>query len=799
MIALLDLTAWYFPGAWITERAPWVYDMRYNTALAFLVIGVGLLATITKQRPVAVGAGCFGILMGGLALFEYVASVDLGIDQLFFKDYHNNMLPGRMAPNTALAFFCAGLGLLLFMQRKRRVFIMVIKELLGCLVFALGAIALAGHMQSTELAFTWGSLTRMSPQTAIADMLWAGGFMALIWRRQPGIRIPLWVPGLLCFFVLLFDMATPLGVAAGIAYIPLIFCSLWFDRTYTAFVFAFIGTVLTLLGYFASPPSPFENWIVLTNRALSISSLWFVAILVYMLRQRGQIVRGSENKLRAVVDNVVDGLITINERGTIESFNSACERIFGYSASEVRGQNIKILMPEPYHSEHDGYLSQYVSTGNARIIGTAGREVRGRRKDGKIFPMDLSVSAFQLEDGRHFSGIVRDITERKEAEKTQEQLRQIQKIEALGQLTGGIAHDFNNIIAVILGNLDFLQERTKDKSLQEFIRPSIEAAMLGSELTQRLLAFGRKQALQPQVLSLNDLIVHFSTLVQRTLGARIKIVSSLAPDLWPVNVDPSQLEAALLNLSVNARDAMSGEGTLTYETENIYLDKEYASRHTDVQPGEYIMFVVSDNGSGMSPEVVKKAFEPFFTTKEVGRGSGLGLSMVYGFVKQSSGHIYIQSEIGKGTSIHIYLPKAEGKIVSKDEKTAEKLITPVKKAKVVLVVEDNKDVLKLTSRMVESLGYEVLQAENGEAAITILEKGADIDLLLSDVILPGVLNGPALAKRAVKLQPKIKVLFNSGYAADEIFQKGMLEEGMQLISKPFRKRLLGEKIAELLK
>jgi PAS domain S-box-containing protein len=347
----------------------------------------------------------------------------------------------------------------------------------------------------------------------------------------------------------------------------------------------------------------------------------------------------SLQRLRAVEDNAVDGLITIDDRGVIESFNPACEKIFGYKKEEVIGQNIKMLMPEPYHSQHDGYLDNYHRTGVAKIIGI-GREVSGKRKDGSVFPMDLSVGAFYLDDGKHYSGIVRDITERKESEELKNQLRQAQKIEAIGQLTGGIAHDFNNLLAVILGNLDMLSERVKPKDpLHEFIKPSIEAAERGAELTQSLLAFSRKQSLQPKVLSINDIIMNFSTLVSRTLGERVELMYSLAPYIWPVNVDSGQLENALLNLSVNSRDAMPKGGKLIYETKNVHLDGEYSSHNPEVIPGDYVMIAVTDTGEGMDSETIEKAFEPFFTTKDIGKGSGLGLSMVHGFVKQSNGHV----------------------------------------------------------------------------------------------------------------------------------------------------------------
>jgi PAS domain S-box-containing protein len=611
-------------------------------------------------------------------------------------------------------------------------------------------------------------------------------------------RVPLWVPGILCFLVLMFDMVTPRGLAAGIAYIPLVFCSLWFTRPRAVFIFTAFVTALTIIGFFLSPQGRTENWIVVTNRLLTIAALWFIATLVYLRRKSEGRRQSSDNKLQAVLDNVNDGIITINTRGIVESYNPACARIFGYRADEVIGQNIKMLMPEPYHGEHDGYLDNYKRTGKAKIIGI-GREVSGRRKDGSVFPMDLSVSVFQLDGVRHFSGIVRDISERKEAEKLHEQLRQAQKMESLGHLTGGIAHDFNNLLAIILGNLDFLSERIKASDpLRRFIAPSIAAAEHGANLTKQLLAFGRKQALQPRVTSLNELLQQLTTLVQRTLGERVEVILVLDPKAWQVNVDASQLQNAFINLAVNARDAMPDGGKLIFETKNVTLDSEYARVNTEVTPGDYVVIAVSDTGKGMTQEVMDKAFEPFFTTKELGKGSGLGLSMVYGFVKQSKGHLKLYSELGYGTTIKIYLPRAMG-AAGRAEPAAPSPPVAKHQAKTVLVVEDNKEVLALTVAMVEDLGYTALQAETGEEALSLLEGRHDVQLLLTDVMLPGTLNGPVLAQRAVSLYPSLKVLFNSGYAEHAIMQSGILEEGVHLIGKPFRKQQLGEKIEEVLK
>ncbi len=512
-------------------------------------------------------------------------------------------------------------------------------------------------------------------------------------------------------------------------------------------------------------------------------------------------IKASEKKLQnlvdTVLDTIVDGVVTIDHRGEILSYNKACVRLFGYPAEEVIGKNVRMLMPEPYHSEHDGYIQNYQTSGVAKIIGI-GREVAGRRKDGTIFPLELAVGQMQKGGEHAFVGIMRDVSERREAEKARDQLRHAQKMEALGQLTGGIAHDFNNLLAIIIGNLDLLSEQLADDNLRTFLEPSIDAALRGSELTQQLLAFGRKQALQPKILSINELLLRFSSLAQRALGERIEVKLATTANLWPVRIDPGQLENALLNLAVNARDAMPDGGKLIFETANITLDETYVATNPEIVPGDYAMIAVSDSGTGMSPEILSQVFEPFFTTKETGRGSGLGLSMVYGFVKQSAGHVKIYSEQGQGTSVKIYLPRADGGTDSVAESKSPASLVPPSLAKLVLVVEDNPSVLKLTSTMVESLGYAVLTATNGNEALAIITERPAIDVLMTDVMLPGEINGPALAERAVTLRPQIKVLFNSGYAEQAIFERGLLDKHVQLLSKPFRKPQLAEKLRAIL-
>jgi PAS domain S-box-containing protein len=502
------------------------------------------------------------------------------------------------------------------------------------------------------------------------------------------------------------------------------------------------------------------------------------------------------NLVETVLNTIIDGVVIINKRGEIQSFNRACEGLFGYHPSEVIGKNVKILMPDPYRAQHDDYLGNYQRTHIPKIIGI-GREVTGQRKDGSVFPMELAVGDTHYDGEYAYIGIIRDLRERKEAEKANEQLRQSQKMESLGQLTGGVAHDFNNLLAVIIGNLDYLDELVGPRHpFQLHIQPALKAALQGAELTKQLLAFGRKQALRPKTLDLNELIERFTHMVGRTLGDWVVIRLSLLPDVWRVRVDPNQLENALLNLAVNARDALPKEdGRIVIETRNVTHDEESIA-NSDMKAGEYVELAISDNGSGMPPEVLAKVFEPFFTTKEVGKGSGLGLSMVYGFVKQSGGHIRLYSDPGIGTTVRLYLPRSEKELHT----AAAKSVVPYEKyGQRVLVVEDNPEVLSVSATMVESLGYEVLKATSGDEALLILKQRNDIDLLMTDVMMPGLLNGPALAKEARKLHPQLKVLFNSGYAEHAMRESGMLEEGVFLLVKPFRKGQLAEKLNAVLR
>ena len=504
-------------------------------------------------------------------------------------------------------------------------------------------------------------------------------------------------------------------------------------------------------------------------------------------------IAAREAHLRSILDTVPEAMIVIDANGSVTSFSAAAAQLFGYRPEEVVGQNVKMLMPEPYRGEHDGYIGHYLRTGEARIIGY-GRVVKGLTKDGAIFPMELAVGEARSDGQRIFTGFIRDLTSR---QKMEEELRQSQKIEAIGQLTGGLAHDFNNLLTVITGNLEMLEMSLEDSNQRELLKEAQDAAQDGAKLTGQLLAFGRRQPLNPKPTDLAPLISNFSELLRRTLGELIELHIRVTGSGNLCVVDAPQLQNALLNLAINARDAMPRGGKLTIDISRTRLDADYAQIYPDIRTGRYVLVAVTDTGSGMSEEVRQRAFEPFFTTKPTGAGTGLGLSMVYGFVKQSGGNIQIYSELERGTSVRIFLPLAES-VQSSEElaPSAGKMDAMPRGSETILVVEDDARVRRVTTARLRSLGYEVIEADNGAAAFALLATYPEIAVIFTDVVMPGGMNGDELAEAALAAKPDLKVLFTSGYAEPAVARQG-LGAGAWL-KKPYTAAELAEKIREIL-
>jgi PAS domain S-box-containing protein len=478
-------------------------------------------------------------------------------------------------------------------------------------------------------------------------------------------------------------------------------------------------------------------------------------------------------KLRGILESAVTAIITIGDRGLIEDINPATERLFGYRAAELIGENVKILMPEPYRGEHDGYISNYVATGVKKIIGI-GREVSGRRKDGSIFPVHLSVSEFEADGRRYFTGMIHDISDRMHVEEalreSERRLAQSQKMEAVGQLTGGIAHDFNNLLLVIAGNLELLEPRLANADARALLKDAQEAAALGSKLTDQLLTFARRRHMDAHIIQVNDLVVSITDMLRRTLGEHITLSTSLARDLWPTRVDPGQFQSAIVNMAVNARDAMPEGGKLVVETRNIEFDADHASYQPELQAGQYVQLSISDTGVGMEREVRDRVFEPFFTTKEKARGTGLGLAMV-----PRSDAVVPGAVVAKGAA-------------ASDAEARE----------TVLVVEDDTRVRQLTIKRLKLIGYQVLEASDGPTALEILQRGAAVDLLFTDLIMPGGLSGREVARRARVLKPGIKVLLTSGYAEELVHGDDLQRERLKVLRKPYQQADLVAILREIL-
>ena len=508
----------------------------------------------------------------------------------------------------------------------------------------------------------------------------------------------------------------------------------------------------------------------------------------------------TEQRFRLLVESVVDyAIFMLDAEGYITSWNAGAQRIKGYLAEEIIGQHFSRFYTE--EDQRNG-VPQRVLQSAARLGKFEGEGWRVR-KDGSRFWANALLDAIVGPDGEviGFAKVTRDLTEKRNIEA---QLRQSQKMEAIGQLTGGIAHDFNNLLQVVTGSLEGLQRRAgnllltpQGADMQRFIDNALRGADRAANLTRRLLAFSRRQTLDAKPTDIGKLVAGMSDLLRRTLGEGISIHAVNANDLWRVSVDANQLESALLNLAVNARDAMPSGGKLTIETANCRLDQAYTARFEGLEPGQFVMIAVSDTGMGMSREIIERAFEPFFTTKEVGHGTGLGLSQVYGFVKQSGGHVRVYSEVNEGTTIKLYLPRL-GSDVAEHEQAEHRPTPQSRGGETILVVEDDEYVRTATSDMLGELGYRVVMAADGPSALQLVGEHPEIKLLFTDVGLPGGMNGRQLADAARATRPDLPVLFTTGYARNAIVHQGRLDPGIHLLSKPFTFAELADKLALML-
>ena len=486
----------------------------------------------------------------------------------------------------------------------------------------------------------------------------------------------------------------------------------------------------------------------------------------------------TEARYGRVMDASLES-IWITTGGRIVFANQHAARLFDVGTSE---DLIGLVCMDFVHPDDRAKLIDRVALVLEHGEATPLEEARFLGPSGRIVQLEIQAVPFEYDGKPSVLSVARDVSERKRLEA---ELMQSQKMETIGQLTGGVAHDFNNLLTVITGTIDLVVEAVEDDPAIAGLAKMIkEAAWRGADLTQRLLAFSRRQPLQPAVIDVNRLITDTTKLLKATLGEQIEIKTMLQDDLERALVDPGQLTASIINLALNSRDAMPEQGKLVIETYDVVLDEDYANANSEVTPGPYVMIAISDTGTGIPPAILPKVFDPFFTTKEVGRGTGLGLSMVYGFVKQSDGHVKIYSEEGHGTTVKLYLPKAQ-----EEETSPRRGHDPANQGgtESILVVEDDALVREYVVAQLKSLGYRVTSAANAVEALSALEKDATIDILFTDVIMPGPMNGRQLADEAVRRMPSLKVVYTSGYTENAIVHQGRLDAGVVLLSKPYRK------------
>jgi signal transduction histidine kinase/ActR/RegA family two-component response regulator len=503
-----------------------------------------------------------------------------------------------------------------------------------------------------------------------------------------------------------------------------------------------------------------------------------------------QLVAGKLSEIRSTLDahnagRADEALAIVNSDAGLKAMNEIRELVSAMQAEESR-----LLETRQSRAELSGRVLQ-IGAGTAFLLMCAA---------GVLLAFYIRRSFSELQAAHSLlvvtnQNLAEQVSRREEAES---RLRQAQKLDAIGQLTGGIAHDFNNMLGVISGSLELMKRRFEkgDFKVERFMEAALKATERAASLTHRLLAFARKQPLRPEPIDANRMIANMADLLRSTIGEQIKIEVISAGGLWTTSADAHQLESAILNIAINARDAMPEGGRLTIETANAYLDDAYAREHSEIQPGQFVMIAISDTGEGMEPGVMQRAFDPFFTTKPAGKGTGLGLSQVYGFVKQSRGHIKLYSEVGTGTTVKIYLPRLFA--IDKEVKaTVQQPSKTGKPSEVVLVVEDDPLMRRLTAESLRELGYTVLDSENGADALAILDQRSDISLLFTDVVMPEM-SGKKLADEALRRRPEIKVLYTTGYTHNAVVHGGIIDPDAQLLTKPFTLEQVAVKLRMML-
>lgn len=761
-IGVAVLIGWKFDIATLKSVFPDQTTMKANTAFIIMLFGLAIALLVKSSRvynKIFISIAAVLILtFASVTMMQYIFQVNLGVDELLVSDKSDEIKVIRMSPTTAFCLINLALATILSTKliplSSRRIFIgtfcTTVIVIAGCIFLSYIPNMLFGY----EILHS----TNMGIHTSLALMLLATSLMLFLYQDDE--------------FVWILSPRVTIG-----AILFLVFILLSVEEYQR----------LKLDLYQALIMSPLSILVVILLLALGIFTL------NESISERNKI-DAIRNRLAAIVDSSTDGIVSKSLNGIVTSWNLGATQIFGYTESEMVGQHISKLFPEDRMNEEPEILKHILKGEKVEHF-----ETIRKRKDGKF--INVSVSISPLKDSNNViigaSKIVRDITEDKRLEV---QFRQSQKMGAIGQLSGGIAHDFNNILGIIIGNLDLLSRSVADnENAMKRTQTALKAATRGADLTKRLLAFSRQQPLSPKPSNLNDSVKNLVEMASHILGANIQITTELDDSLPPALVDIAELESALLNLSVNARDAMPNGGRLIVSTKLRILDDRYPSvQVNDIPSGTYAAISVTDTGEGIPPEVLEHVYEPFFTTKERGKGTGMGLSMVYGFAKQSGGTVKIYSEVGQGTTVTMYLPIADNVTLPEAEinKTANMFVDSHVKA---LVVDDEPDLLEIASLYLKDMGIEILNADNAANAIKVFESTPGINLLVTDVVMPGEMNGIDLAKHLRKLKPEINVVYLSGFPLAKFDDdKDSSKIDSHFLSKPYQRDEFTNLIASIL-
>ncbi len=793
LLGLVVLAGWHTHTRALIQVNPAFVPMQYNTALGFLFGGIGILALQRRWPRFASVCGAVVATIGLVTLAQYLFDLDFGLDQLFMEHYITveTSHPGRMAPNTALSFSLVGVALLLIVNTPRFLRKSTVAGIGGFFVFALGVVALFGYFSGIETAYGWGQLTRMAVHTAMGFAVIGAGFLALAWHRQRLENASSFRLGGL----------TGVGMAIVVMLLwqaLLVHHQLEIERVVEMQSAGARSHLIDSLELRSLLPT-------LTLIVGLVMSL-MLAILVHLLQQtrvanvrlRAEVEerRQAEKELRQLgraIEQSSEAICITDAEARMQYVNPAFEEMTGYRREEVIGRNPRILKS----GKHDAAFYRDLWGTLAGGRDWTGRLIN-RRKDGTLYTEETTISPVHSEAGELVSYVAlrRDVTAELELEN---ELRRAQKMDSIGRLAGGVAHDFNNMLTPIMGYVEMLLIETPAEHPEARRLLQIHGAVnRASDLTAKLLAIGRRQTLEPQVIDLNKAIFSLHEVLVSAIREDIEFRLALAPGLGRLKADVTQLEQIVMNLVMNAQDAMSEGGILSIETTDLALDEAAARKHPDLEPGPYVVLAVNDTGCGMDDETLRHIFEPFFTSKQPGRGTGLGLAAVYGIVKQHHGTIEVTSELGRGTRFEIYLPQAERRFESAAQAGVFSPIAGKHGSETILLSEDDQAVRDFTREVLEEHGYRVIAPESPAGTLEASRAYAGkIDLLLTDVIMPGM-NGKQVYEKIGEMRPEIKVLYMSGHPDDVIASRGVVHDGVHFIKKPFSIYALTEKIRTVL-